>query len=125
MKFFIFLVIFAFQCADFGQTQVTIKSIHIPSQCECFREWFEDRADFFATENPKKLAKKIFNSWNTIENDSCISYQEYKNNQTPKYCGGVTEPGYLLYDFIDNTNSECLTKKKLKKALKKIKRFCL
>ena len=124
MKSFLILAIFVIQFADLGQTQVTITP-PIPLYCDCFREWFEDRANFFGTENPKKLAKKIFNSWNTIENDNCITYQEYKTNQAPKYCGGVTEPGYLLYDFIDNTNSECLTKKKLKKALKKIKRFCL
>ena len=72
---FILLVILAFQFANSGQTQVTI-----PLYCDCLREWFEDRAEFFGTEKPKKLAKKIFNSWNTIEDDNCIDTQEYKNN---------------------------------------------
>ena len=72
---FILLVIFAFQFANFGQTQVTI-----PLYCDCLREWFEDRAEYFCTEKPNKLAKKIFNSWNTIVDDQCIEGQEYKNN---------------------------------------------
>ena len=121
MKSFIFLAIFAFQFADFGQTQFTITP-PIPLYCDCFKEWFEDRAQFFETENPRKLAKKIFNSWNTIEDDDCITKQEYKNNHIPNYCGG-----YVLWDFIDanlQLDDYCLTKKELKKALKKIKRSC-
>ena len=121
---FILLVIFAFQFANFGQTQVTI-----PLYCDCLREWFEDRAEFFGTENPKKLAKKIFNSWNTIVDDNCIDTQEYKNNALSNYCGGY-KIAHFIRDFdctIDDCNVQifcCISKTELKKAIKKIKKNC-
>ena len=125
---FILLVIFAFQFANFGQTQVTI-----PLYCDCLREWFEDRAEFFGTENPKKLAKKIFNSWNTIVDDKCIDIGEYKNNiGGSNYCGGY-RIAHFIRDF-DSTNDDCdadrgeyfccISKKELKKAIRKIKQNC-
>ena len=136
---FILLVIFAFQFANFGQTQVT-KTPPIPLNCDCLREWFEDRAEFFGTERPKKLARKIFNSWNTGDNggivdDNCVDGNEYKYHMGSNYCGawGTPQNGYFiianfLSDF-ESTNDNCytlccLTKKELKKAIRKIKRNC-
>ena len=122
-------IVIAFQFIYFGHTQVTITP-PIPLNCPCFKEWFDNRAEFFGTEVPRKLARKIFNSWNTVENDDCISREEYNNNHVPNYCGG-----YTLYEFIDTKvadpdscvpkTTSSLTKKELKKAIRKIKQNCL
>ena len=122
----ILLVIFAIQFANFGQTQNT-------TDCDCLREWFEDRAQFFGTEKPKKLARKIFNSWNTGDNggnveDNCVDGNEYKWHMGGcDYCGAWPNCYVKVRDFLrdfESTNCTIARKKELKKAIKWIKRNC-